>query len=956
LLVLGPSRGATTAVTIATDRIRPSWFPVTWGTEFVAQHEGWEIRPQAPGRPWVGFRLQRRRAEIERDPLRPVLDRSWRSRGVLRFSIKGGRDRNGVLHPPPPLQLFLFATRTGRTGHAVRVRPWHSASGRWDREPGAWKTAIVPLRLFEVPETTKLFAIAFQVVGGLDHAFSVKNVSLECWTEERLDPFLGPEPGAASFPALVELPAALRAPAGISPAVRGSAVLLDGRRRFLLGAQLNYDMRLDLWGYSVRPPSESGATWAGYPPELAWIYETIPNRAQLTRVGFNAWSVFAPPEPFLRAYVPLPLPKRELFEPERLKALAAGIGLPAIVDLSAFPWTIGQIRSSGDLPPGALAPNRPREPHFMPLSLMPAGRRLYLEYFERVARFLKDVPVPAFQFELFNEPDYPAGSALHREDFARFLRENFPDEDTFLRRCPRARAEPNAAGDIYTRAAALPPDHNLFLRHAHGRYLSELFTRLVADGMETVRRAYGRPDVLFSVQVNRWHAVEGSPLLDPEALCRMLPIVAAPTDGGIWTFGSGADARPAHVIDSPLAPAPITADLLCSLAAGAKPIFDQEMSAPGSAEALRAALWTRVLVGFDGVWLFSWSKQAWRWNTAEEGKRVVASAPHLLLNPYAHPPSELAAVAAFRRELAPHEELLLPKPFGVAPQVAFLHGFANEAAHSVIPTDRDLGRTTYAALRYSHVPFAVVTERQLRSDTARPRKALVVSGLTVLERETIPCLRSFVEGGGTLLLVNAPLALDQFGEPLGADWLTDAVSAEPDRHRVTIDGLAGAGLPGTVEGVGFRRIACPGDEAFLRATDGSVRVMKRPLSAGRVYVVCFEAKGYALLRVLLAILRREGIEAPWRLAFADSGDHAVNCLVSVRDRGPRKVVMLANQDLYEKRLRFSWPGLRGTWQARIDLGAGGETGRLTSDGIAFDLPPEDVRLIILSRERGGTEP
>jgi hypothetical protein len=363
-----------------------------------------------------------------------------------------------------------------------------------------------------------------------------------------------------------------------------------------------------------------------------------------------------------------------------------------------------------------------------------------------------------------------------------------------------------------------------------------------------------------------------------------------------------------------------------------------------------------VLLGYDGVWLFSWTKRAYEWTDEDTGKRSATS--YTLLNPYAHPPAEFAALWQFRREIASHEALLQSTtPYRPSPRVRFLHSFANERAHKVMPTAREQGRATYAALRYSHLPLGIVTERMVRAGMERTespgRTALILSGLTVLERETLPALHAYVSSGNSLLIVNAPLRMDHLGGSIGAPWLTGSMTGRDDRDEVTMVGVPEVGLPGKPVGYAFQHLRANGAEEVYRDNLGAPRVVCREIGNGRVYTVCFAGRAYALLRVLLAVLDREGFAAPWHLFMEDTRERAVNVLMSVR-RGLRaEAVLLANQDLYQKRVRFTWPTLHGTWRASLYLGEQGDgaAGTFTGEeGIAFDLPGEGVRLLVLQRE------
>ncbi len=909
LLVPFPDARARTRITLVAAEVRPAWHAMAWGASAAPGGGGLKIAPLAPGSAWAGVRLQRARRDAARDARRPALTEDWLANGVLSFALRGGEDAAGSVHPPPPLQVFLHTAPRDVAGHAVRLRPRNFLPGAGD----GWRRARIPLSHFEAAAGTALFGIAFQTVGELNHAFVLRDVELLLGEDAGAPMPAAPGGAEADFAALVELPAPLRDPPAEPPAIAGGALRRGGAPVFLLGTQSGYDPRHDLWGDSLAPPAESGERWEGYDPDLAWIYETLPSRTLFARVGFNAWTVSAPPQPFLAGRAaPIPSVLRA-FDAAQLPSTAHRIALPLTVDLTLFGWALETLRGGASIPNEALAP---AGHHYLPFALEGAGRDLYLEYFARTAAFLKAHAIPVFQFELFNEPDYPLPAGAGAST---------------------AGARPAADLAAFADRCA----------HLRGSFLG-----LVGAAAETIREAYG--PALFAVQLNRNDIVEATPLVDPEALFARLPVVTAPTDGGIWTFGSGAAEPPARAVEAPMAPAPLTADLLRAFAGDAKPILDHEMSCPGEPEALVRALWTRVLLGFDGACLFQWSKRAWEWHTAEEGARLAARYEFCLLNPHAHPPAELAAIVRFRRELLPHEDLLLPKPFGVAPAVAYVHSYANELAHRVLPTDRLLGRAAYAALAYAHVPLQVLTESMFRAaaggaESPLPFRACVLGGTTCMERETVPALETYARRGGVVFLVNAAARYDAAGSPLDLAALAGAAYGEEDRAEVVLPDLPECGLPGEAAGRAFRTLALADARVVFRDARGDCRVACREVGTGRVYTIAFEGKGLALLRLLRALLAAERIAPPWSLQTA-AGGHGANVLVSVRDRGGRKAVLMANQDGYARDLRWRWPGLGPGWRARVLLEGGrGEPCAFGDDGVAFALPARGVRLLVLAR-------
>jgi len=940
-VLLPPPRNLESTFLLKT-RVLPSWYVISWGVKVEHTSEGLRIIPLQPGRPWVGFRIQRARPDPAADPFRPRLTEKLLSRGVLRFCLRGLPDRTGARRDPPRLQILLFEGPQTKAGHPVRVRPWHRLQSSPDP---TWHCYAVPLGLFEARPPIRLFAVGFQAVGPLQYPFEVRDVALELFDPRELKKLSLPPPDVACFPAVVELPPELRT-AG-KPKLENGRFTLKGRVRFLFGTQISYDMRLDLWGFSLKPPEKSGEKWSGYPPSLAWLYETLPDKGQFLRVGFNTCCVTAPPEPFLADFLPMPLEGREAFDPEKLSVLASRLQMPFLVDLTMFRWTLGALRSKAKLPPGALSPEGS---HNMPFSLTPAGFKLYERYVRRVLLFFKKRNIPVYAVELFNEPDIPPGAAVHRAAFEEFLRASEPDPEAL-----RARLSLSSSDDPYMQAAKAEPDSTLFLYFAHAKFLRGRFAELTRRLQSTVAEVLG-PGVPTSIQLNRYDIVQSTPLVDPEELSKTLPVLAAPTDGGTWTHGRPARKKPLQAIRSPLAPAPLTADLLQALSGGTKPILDHEMYAPGSASALLVQLWTRVLLGYQGVYMFAWSKRAWQWHTEEEGKRVAERYPFCLLNPYAHPPSELAALGRFRRQLAPYEELLLGGGKLNRPLVAFLHSYTNELAHRITLTARRYGREAYAALRYSHIPFVILTERLLAErmgSGARLPHVLVVSGVSIVGSETVSLLRRFVTKGGVLIVLNSPLEETPQGEPAPTASLLGFSFGPEDPSEVTLSGIPAAGLPGPVEGYAFRRIVASDAQPLYRDNRGEVRVALRKCGHGRIYIVAFASEFYSLLRVLKVILEREGVRAPWTLTFSGSGEHATNVLIEARGTGGRAAVLFANQDHYDKDLAFRWVELKGLWTVSLKLGEDEKQWREAGSSRVFEfrLPADSVRMLVFVKHR-----
>jgi hypothetical protein len=291
----------------------------------------------------------------------------------------------------------------------------------------------------------------------------------------------------------------------------------------------------------------------------------------------------------------------------------------------------------------------------------------------------------------------------------------------------------------------------------------------------------------------------------------------------------------------------------------------------------------------------------------------------------------------------------------VRPVIGILHSYANERAYDVLPTPQREARMAYAALRYSTIPLAMITGRQLQENdpVVKQIQALFLCGISVLEKETLRAVKEFAERGGTVFLVNSPFSFAADGTALSLASLSGgACLGETDRETVTLQDLPVCGLPGPAAGTAFRKVLPGTAQTIVRDNRGAPRsVLHTHDNGGNVYTLSFASDTCSLLRLFLSLLERERIASPWQLTSAGGNERAVNILVSVRDRDNVKLVLLANQDRYLKKVRFRWPALQGAWRARIHLeGESRDLGSFTlRHGSVFHLPAGGVKLLELTR-------
>ena len=760
----------------------------------------------------------------------------------------------------------------------------------------------------------------------------------------------GERPDSVSWPPYAELPESLQY--AFVQLERGAFVTEDGRRAFLIGVYSQDDPRFDLYGQRAldRLPPDYGL----YDPDRhGWIYERPLDADSFRRIGFNLYSITLTPKPF---YERIGYEARVPQDPDYVEKLARDIHAPFYVDYVAWPWTLGApgTADADVLPPDAINPGRN---HWVPYRTIGKGREVWLELWRLYAERLRDANVPVMMYELFNEPIYIALTHDHRWEFITWLQERYGT----LKKVNETWGSVYGSWREIQDHPSPMSDGALWLDY--DEYLADTFAELFKAGQHSVREV--DPDAVCVIQPTKRAIYEPPGGVHLSKVSDLEEVIVGPTDGGLWTPGDVPDRPADNLLDCPLAPAPISSDLMFALA-GERMLFENELYLTGQTRrSTRNDFWAHVLLGYDGATLFSWSKRGWAW---WDGKRRVEEEaekhPYCALLPPARRTKALRGVLDFALEIEEVRDLVLPKPWEPKPRVAFLWSWGNARRRAYDGEFAEKTMEYYAALRYTHWPMTI-----LPSDAATPRAlsefdVVIAAGMDYLERSVVEPLANYVLRGGLLILGETLPVRTPYGPRNGLDRYFDLRFGEIDKAANSLflsDEICGPGLPREINlAHGVRAMdSSPGTDVILRDGEGRPVVVEQTLGSGAVWYQAAEIHGYSLATLLSWLLERAGVNKPVSV-YARDGEYATNILLSSRYYENHIALLFLNKNRFPARLRISAAASLSSWSVSDPLDTGeilSPSGdplwshtELLKPGIPLDLDSEDFRLIIVKRK------
>jgi len=716
---------------------------------------------------------------------------------------------------------------------------------------------------------------------------------------------------------------------------KGAFVAADGHRTFLIGAYGRDDPRFDLYGKRElgELPPNSGL----YDPQLhGWIYEQPLNWGSATRLGFNFYSMSLNPKPF---YETVGYEARVPEDPDYVATFARELRLPFYADFVAWPWGLGAPGQpdAGRFPDEYL---NPHGGHWMPYRIIGPGREIWLSIWRLYAQRLRDAQVPVFMYELFNEPGYNAWTEDHRAEFVQWLQERYGSLEAV--NCVWG-TNWNSWDEIRDHAApkTVPP---LWLDY--DEYLAEKFADLFKVGTDTIREI--DPNAVCVIQPRRTAALVPWDAVHYEKILAREEVVLAPTDGGLWTPGAAGSQPVSDWSDTPMAPAPISSDILLAMA-GERMLFENEFYLTGQTRRdVRNDWWTRVLLGYDGATLFSWSKRGWSWwDGIDKIKEEAEKHPYSALVPLARRTEALRGILDFTQEIARECLFLFRTRWTKNHRIGFVWSWGNARR---LMCDGDLPEKAmryYAALKYTHWPFEMIPSHLASSEYLSQFKVLFLPCTQYLEQELQKNLENYVQNGGLLVLGEEIPGQTPYGQSNGfGEWI--GIQPVPgDSQKSTIrkpGGINGDGVPQTVEGVGvvepisLTPTLSRGERGLLQEifpkiggdTEGVESkssfhtliadslerpvLLERQLGNGRIWYLAADSEGYDLATFLSWILEMAGQNREILIRDESDGNCARNILVSFRrysDPCQQICVLFRNMDSFPKDLHIT---LRPGWK------------------------------------------
>ena len=624
------------------------------------------------------------------------------------------------------------------------------------------------------------------------------------------------------FPPTSELDPALLMPSGpvaLDIAPDGN-FLVDGKPRYLLGTIVYHQPSLS--------ECEPGP---GYAPENAWIYETIPDRDYLQRLGFDTvggevsttWlEAFRPGKEYWWAHK------------EHDWSLSSNYwccGLPTIVDFTCARWSHGGMKFKEGLEPSRAAIPEGGAGHFLPYSLVtPEGRDLYARMWRSGAEELEANGAKPYTYELFNEPSVNDRSPEARAAFAEHLGIVFDGDPARMDRLWGSRY-----GSFEAAAAFRNPNECAGLGVEWLKFCEKVFASGIRLGRDTIREVV--PDARVCFQ----------PL---SIAFGYLNVLQANRDCDVVMSGTGGQGLYETLLLLAVARDPAVHDPTNRC----KPVIDGETYLGHTRESHRAKIVTQWSRGFNASYYFKWERRLWDPVLQEENgaARLAEKFPWLGLHPACTPTEALAGLMDAKREIFAMEDLFGPRERGLpaSNRVAFLVSLPTErlgaaAGHACHNFSK---ANALAMAQDAHLPLDAVFEEQLGTVHGRggtildpnplPYRFLVAAGVDAKRRPTARLLCGWVEEGGTLALLQEAMELDEYGNPIGyaRNSFPGIALGDPCKAEAQSFEFRGA----TYEAVPYREVSFAADadwEVVASLPDGHPALARRTVGKGCVWYV-----------------------------------------------------------------------------------------------------------------------
>ena len=636
------------------------------------------------------------------------------------------------------------------------------------------------------------------------------------------------------FPPVSDLDPALRMPPGpvkLEIAPDGN-FLVDGKPRYLLGTVIYH-----------QPQPGDFVPGPGYAPENAWIYESVPDRDYLQRLGFDTVG-----GEVSQTWMQALRPEKAFWQGRKAHdwSIASNYwcsGLPTIADFTCARWSHGAIAYEEGREPSRAAIPEGGAGHFLPYSLVtPEGRALYAQMWRAGAEELKAHGAKPYAYELFNEPSVSDRSPEARAAFAKHLSERFNADPFGIVGADPVPGDPaimdrmwgSHYGSFEAAAAFKNPNECAGLGVEWLKFCENVFASGIRLGRDTIREVDPGARVCFQpLSIAFGH----------------LNVLQANRDCGVVMSGTGGQGLYETMLLLAVARDPDVhaATNRC------KPLIDGETYLGHTRESHRAKIVTQWSRGFNASYYFKWERRLWDPTLQEENgaARLAEKFPWLGLHPACTPTEALAGLMDAKREIVAMEDLFGPRERGqpASNRVAFLVSLPTErlgaaAGHACHNFSK---ANALAMAQDSHLPLDAVFEEAdhlAAFDFHRtPYRFLVAAGVDATGGWDFASDQRILESwakedGGTLALLQEAMELDEYGRPVGYarnrfPGISLGAPCKAEAQRFEFRGA-------TYEAVPYREVSFAtnaGWKVVAALPDGHPAVARREVGRGRVWYV-----------------------------------------------------------------------------------------------------------------------